>query len=137
MPAPLVGLAVGAVGRLAAKKAAQEAAKKVAKKATTKAMTTGKAKIQAAKNKQYEPRIKGSGKPKYQNVIKEARIEPKKKTISNINYKTGKKRTPEEIKRKAQKSPNPAKEIDREAKMKKGQITAKPKTSKVPVKKSK
>jgi hypothetical protein len=39
MPAPLVGLAVGAVARLAAKKAAQEAAKKVAKKTVTKAAT--------------------------------------------------------------------------------------------------
>jgi hypothetical protein len=134
MPAPLIGLAVGAAARLAAKKAAQAGAKKSVKKA----MTTGKAKIQAAKDnpsKKYEPPVKGSGKPKYQNVIKEARLEPKKATTPTSL--SGKKLTAEQIKRMAQKKPNLAKEIDREAKMKKGQVTAKPKTPKVPVKKTK
>jgi hypothetical protein len=134
MPAPLIGLAVGAAARLAAKKAAQTGAKKSVKKA----MTTGKAKIQAAKDnpsKKYEPPVKGSGKPKYQNVIKEARLQPKK--ASTPTSLSGRKLNAEQIKRKAQKNPNLAKEIDREAKIKKGQITAKPKTPKVPVKKTK
>jgi len=106
----------------------------------SKAMTTGKAKVQARIDDpmlKYKPSVKGSGKPKYQNVTKESRIEPKKRIVSSINYKTGTKRTPEEIKRKAQGGRNLAKEIDREAKIKKGQITAKPKTPKVPVKKTK
>ena len=134
MAVPLIAAGAAVAARIAAKKVAQEVGKKSAKKA----MTTGKAKIQAAKDnpsKKYEPPVKGSGKPKYQNVIKEARLEPKKATTPTSL--AGKKLTAEQIKRMAQKKPNLAKEIDREAKMKKGQVTAKPATPKVPVKKSK
>ena len=104
----------------------------------SKAMSTGKAKITVYKEsstKKYEPPVKGSGKPKYQNVIKEGRLQPKKAAAPTSL--AGKKLKAEQIKRIAQKNPNLAKEIDREAKMKKGQITAKPSTPKVPVKKSK
>jgi hypothetical protein len=121
MAAPLIGLAIGAAARLAAKKVAQEATKKAVKTGATKA-------AMKATNK-------GSGKPKYQNVVKEGRLQPKKAATPIVT--SGKKMTPEQIKRVTQKNPNLAKEIDREAKMKKGQITAKPKTPKVPVKKTK
>ena len=79
----------------------------------------------------YKEPKKGSGKPKYQNVIKEARVNTKKVTTARI---AGKTLTKAEAKAKANKSPNLAKEIDREAKEKKGQRTAKPSTPKVPVK---
>ncbi len=50
MPAPLIGLAVGAAARLAAKKAAQSGAKKVAKTGAAKAATKANARaLKAAK----------------------------------------------------------------------------------------
>ena len=105
-------------------------------------ISTGKAKVESYKSnpsKAYEPPVKGSGKPKYQNVIKEARINTKAKetqTQKNISKITGKKLNDAAAKRKADKMPNTAKQIDREYKEQKGVRTAKPSTPKVPVKKS-
>jgi len=95
-------------------------------------MTTGKAKKMAESSKMYNPLVKGSGKPKYQNVIKEARVNTKKPTVTRL---AGKALTKAEAKAKMKKEPNIPKQIDREAKEKKGQRTAKPSTPKVPVKK--
>lgn len=61
MPAPLVGLAVGAVARLAAKKAAQEAAKKVAKKTAIKAAAKANARGLKAANKPTKASKTGIG----------------------------------------------------------------------------
>lgn len=100
-------------------------------------ISTGKRKAQAASSKTYEPPVKGSGKPKYQNVVKEARINTKKdstqsaKTMSKI---TGKKVSDAAAKRKADTKPNVAKMIDREEKVRKGVRTEKPSTPRVPVK---
>jgi hypothetical protein len=55
MPAPLIGLAVGAAARLAAKKAAQEAAKKAAKKTATKAAKKIKTSIKVSPNVRVIP----------------------------------------------------------------------------------
>ena len=95
-------------------------------------MTTGKAKFLAQPSKMYEKPVKGTGKPKYQNTVKEARIDTKKISTDRI---AGKKITKTEATARARKTPNLPKQIDREAKTVKGQRTAKPTTPKVPVKK--
>ena len=105
----------------------------MAAKKKDKAPSTGLKKVLAQESKMYEPIKKGSGKPKYQNVIKEARVDTKKPTVTRV---AGKALTKAEAKAKMKKSPNIPKQIDREAKEKKGQRTAKPSTKKVPVKKS-
>ena len=113
--------------------------------AKAKLTSTGKAKVNEYKtnpSKKYEPTIKGSGKPKYQNVIKEARVDtkaPRKQEIKDFapgRKPVGTKPSKQEITRKAGKAPNIAKQIDRETKVGKGQRTEKPLTPKVPVKKS-
>ena len=59
MPAPLVGLAVGAAARLAAKKAAQAGAKKVVKTGAAKAATKANARaLKAAQGKSLASPIK-------------------------------------------------------------------------------
>ena len=100
--------------------------------------STGKAKVNAAESKMYNEPVKGSGKPKYQNVIKEARTNTKKSETQvqkNISKITGKKVSDTTAKRKADAKPNTAKQIDREYKVQKGVRTEKPSTPKVPVKK--
>ena len=103
----------------------------MATKKKDKAPSTGLKKVLAQESKMYEPIKKGSGKPKYQNVIKEARLDTKKPTATRV---AGKALTKAEAKAKMKKAPNLPKQIDREAKEKKGQRTAKPSTPKVPVK---
>ena len=103
----------------------------MAAKKKDKAPSTGLKKVLAQESKMYEPIKKGSGKPKYQNVIKEARLDTKKPTATRV---AGKALTKAEAKAKMKKAPNLPKQIDREAKEKKGQRTAKPLTPKVPVK---
>jgi len=91
-----------------------------------------------SEEQKYTPPKKGRGKPKYQNVIKEARVNTRaeaKQSIKNIAKITGKKLTKKDISRKAEKRPNIAKEIDREYKIRKGVRTEKPAT-KTPVKRS-
>lgn len=103
-------------------------------------MSTGKMKKLAEPAKKYDPPVKGSGKPKYQNVVKEARTDtkaPSKASLKTMKELVGKKVTKQELNRKAGKKPNVAKEIDRENKVTKGVRTEKPKTPKVPVKKTK
>ena len=112
---------------------AAKTVKKGTKSTQTKGASTGLKKFLAQEDKMYEPIKKGSGKPKYQNVIKEARVDTKKPTVTRV---AGKALTKAEAKAKMKKSPNIPKQIDREAKEKKGQRTAKPSTKKVPVKKS-
>ena len=105
--------------------------------------STGKAKVQeyqTSSTKKYEPPVKGSGKPKYQNVIKEARVDtkaPRKEEIKNVRQITkapDAKVSKKEITRKASNEPNIAKQIDREYKVEKGVRTESPSTPKVPVK---
>ena len=107
-------------------------------------VSKGKAKVEEYKtkpSKTYEPPVKGSGKPKYQNVIKEARVDTKApgkkaaqgaaKVLRDTRYG---KPSKEEIMRKESKRPNIAKQIDREEKVRKGVRTEKPSTPRVPVK---
>lgn len=87
----------------------------------------------------YKEPTKGRGKPKYQNVVKEARVNTKsdaKERAKNIAKITGKKLSKKDISRKAAKEPNTARQIDIEEKERKGVRTAKPTTPKVPVKRS-
>jgi len=108
MPVPAIVAGAAAVaGRLAAKKVATEAAKKVA--------------------------AKGSGKLKYKNTVKEARIDTKKLSTDRI---AGKKLSKSEATARARKTPNLPKEIAKEDKIRTGVNTAKPSTPKVPVKKT-
>ena len=79
----------------------------------------------------YKETKKGSGKPKYQNVIKEARVNTKKPTVTRL---AGQALTKAKAKAKMKKQPNIPKQIDREEKIRKGVRTAKPSTPKVPVK---
>ena len=110
--------------------------------AKAKLTSTGKAKINeynASSTKKYEAPVKGSGKPKYQNVIKEARLNTKERAVKGIeNTKNivGKQVTQQQRRALGNKVENTAKMIDREAKELKGQRTVKPSTPKVPVKKS-
>ena len=86
----------------------------------------------------YEQPKKGRGKPKYQNVIKEARVNTRvkeKEAVKTVSKITGKKLTKKDISRKAEKGGNIAKQIDREEKVRKGVRTEKPAT-KTPVKRS-
>jgi hypothetical protein len=103
----------------------------MAPKKKDKAPSTGLQKFLSREAKMYEPIKKGSGKPKYQNVIKEARLDTKKPTATRV---AGKALTKAEAKAKMKKETNIPKQIDREAKEKKGQRTTKPTTPKVPVK---
>ena len=114
--------------------------------AKMKLTSTGKAKVNeynTSSTKKYEAPVKGSGKPKYQNAIKEIRVDTKApgkeaaKGAAGVlkNTKFGKP-SKQEITRKEGKKPNIAKQIDRETKVQKGVRTEKPLTPKVPVKKS-
>jgi hypothetical protein len=91
-----------------------------------------------SEEQKYAPGKKGSGKPKYQNTVKEARVNTRaeaKQSIKNVSKITGKKLTEKDISRKAEKRPNLAKQIDREEKVRKGVRTEKSAT-KTPVKRS-
>ena len=138
LPLIVAGVAARAVAKKVVSNAAKKAVKTTVKKGTKstkgQGVSTGKAKITASQKsstKKYEPPIKGSGKPKYQNVIKEARIQPKQSATSTMS--AGKKRSPQEIVRRADRTPNLAKQIDREYKVEKGIRTEKSNV-KVPVK---
>ena len=138
MALPLI--AAGVAARAVAKKLATNAAKKTVKKGTKstkgQGMSTGKAKVESYKkssSKKYEAPVKGSGKPKYQNVIKEARVNTKQ--ASKLDSLGGKKLNKSESQSRTRTAPNLAKQIDREYKTQKGVRTAKPTTPKVPVKK--
>jgi len=117
---------------------AEKTVKKGTKSTQAKGASTGLKKFLGQEAKMYEPSKKGSGKPKYQNAIKEVRLNTKKKPVASIvNVKEkilGKKVTKQEKRAIGNKVDNIAKVIDREAKEKKGQRTEKPSTKKVPVK---
>ena len=98
-------------------------------------MTTGKAKKMAEPSKKFDPPVKGSGKPKYKNTIKEARVDTKKDT--RLSVLGGKRLTKSESKARNRKSENIPKQITKEEKIRTGVNTAKPTTPKVPVKKPK
>ena len=111
--------------------------------AKAKLTSTGKAKVNEYKtnpSKKYEPPVKGSGKPKYQNVVKEGRLNTKKSQVESttkVKEKIlGKNVTKQEKRAIGNRVANTAKMIDRETKVGKGQRTEKPLTPKVPVKKS-
>jgi len=97
-----------------------------------KAPSTGLKKFLGQEAKMYDAPKKGSGKPKYQNVIKEARVNTKR--AEKIESLAGKKLSKSESQARARKATNTAKEIDREEKVRKGVRTEKPSTKKVPVK---
>ena len=85
----------------------------------------------------YKEPTKGRGKPKYQNTVKDARVNTKsdaKERAKAAAKITGKKLTKKDISRKADKAENIARKIDIENKERKGVRTAKPSTPKVPVK---
>jgi hypothetical protein len=86
----------------------------------------------------YKQPTPGRGKPKYQNVIKEARVNTRtsaKQEVKNVSKVLGKKLTQKDISRKAEKRGNVARQIDIENKERKGVRTPKS-TTKVPVKRS-
>lgn len=87
----------------------------------------------------YKEPTKGRGKPKYQNVVKDARVNTKSADIArekNLAKFLDKPMSKNAISRRAGKKPNVAKQIDIENKERKGVRTAKPSTPKVPVKRS-
>jgi hypothetical protein len=143
MPAPLVIAGLSTAGKLAVKKFAQNQIKKNAgttvKKGTQstkgQGMSTGKSKVVASQKnpaKKYEPPVKGSGKPRYQNAIKEARINTKQ--ASKMSDLAGRKLSKSESQARTRNAPNIAKQIDREYKVQKGVRTEKSNV-KVPIKK--
>jgi hypothetical protein len=117
---------------------AEKTVKKGTKSTQAKGASTGLKKFLNQEDKMYEPRKKGSGKPKYQNAVKEARLDTKKKPVTSIvkvkEKILGKNVTQQEKRAIGNKVENIAKVIDREAKEKKGQRTEKPSTKKVPIK---
>ena len=108
MPAPLVGLAIGAAARAVGKKAAKEVVKKAA--------------------------ATGSGKLKYKNTIKEARVNTKQ--AEKMDRLAGKKLSKSEAQARTRKATNLPKQIAKEEKVRTGVNTAKPSTKKVPTKKT-
>ena len=100
--------------------------------------STGFKKALNAPDKEYNQPVKGSGKPKYQNVVKEARLDTKKRTVDITTHVkqnlVGKKVTAQEKRAIGNKAENTAKLIDREHKVEKGVRTESPSTPKVPVK---
>ena len=111
---------------------AEKTVKKGTKSTQAKGASTGLKKFLGQEAKMYEPRKKGTGKLKYQNVIKEARVDTKKDT--KLVAFAGKKLTKSEAQARNRKAENIAKQIDREEKIRKGVRTEKPSTKKVPVK---
>jgi len=111
---------------------ADKTVKKGTKSNQAKGSSTGLKKFLGQEEKMYEPRKKGTGKLKYQNVIKEARVDTKKDTKPVAV--AGKKLTKSEAQARNRKAENIAKQIDREEKIRKGVRTEKPSTKKVPVK---
>ena len=109
MPAPLVPIVIGAAARAVAKKVASNAAKKAV--------------------------AKGSGKLKYKNTIKEARVNTKQ--AEKLDRLAGKKLSKSEAQARTRNSKNLPKQIAKEEKIRTGVNTAKPATPKVPVKKPK
>ena len=111
---------------------AEKTVKKGTKSNQAKGSSTGLKKVLNQESKMYEPIKKGSGKPKYQNVIKEARVNTKR--AEKMESLAGKKLSKSEAQARTRKATNTAKEIDREEKVRKGVRTEKPSTKKVPVK---
>jgi hypothetical protein len=117
---------------------AEKTVKKGTKSNQAKGSSTGLKKLLNQEDKMYEPRKKGTGKLKYQNVVKEGRANTKKRQVDNTTFVkeklVGKKVTKQEKRAIGNKAENVAKQIDREEKVRKGVRTEKPSTKKVPVK---
>ena len=117
---------------------AEKTVKKGTKSTQAKGSSTGLKKFLNQEDKMYEPRKKGTGKLKYQNVVKEGRANTKKRQVDNTTFVkeklVGKKVTKQEKRAIGNKAENIAKQIDREEKVRKGVRTEKPSTKKVPVK---
>jgi hypothetical protein len=90
-----------------------------------------KNKGEKGKAETYAAPKKGTGKPKYKNTIKEARVNTKKPTVTRL---AGETLTKTEAKARMRKAPNLPKQIAKEEKIRTGVNTAKPATPKVPVK---
>lgn len=117
---------------------AEKTVKKGTKSTQAKGASTGLKKFLGQEAKMYDAPKKGSGKPKYQNVVKEGRANTKKRQVDNTTFVkeklVGKKVTKQEKRAIGNKAENVAKQIDREEKVRKGVRTEKPSTKKVPVK---
>ena len=91
-----------------------------------------------SEEQRYEQPKKGRGKPKYQNTVKDARVNTRaeeKDVQKRVGKMAGKKLTKKDVSRKAERLGNIPKRIDREEKVRKGVRTEKPAT-KTPVKRS-
>jgi len=109
----------------------------MAPKKKDKAPSTGLQKFLGREAKMYDIPKKGSGKPKYKNTIKEARLNTKESSpLSKTNLKraAGKKVTKSEARASRRKEDNIPKAIAKEEKIRTRVNTEKPKTPKVPVK---
>jgi hypothetical protein len=109
----------------------------MAPKKKDKASSTGLQKFLGREAKMYDIPKKGSGKPKYKNTIKEARLNTKEGSPlskSNLKRAAGKKVTKSEAQATRRKEDNTPKAIAKEEKIRTGVNTAKPTTPKVPVK---
>jgi hypothetical protein len=104
----------------------------MAEKKKDKAPSTGLQKFLGKEAKMYDAPKKGSGKLKYKNTIKEARVDTKKS--SKLAALGGKKLTKSEAQARNRKTINTPKQIAKEEKIRTGVNTAKPTTPKVPVK---
>ena len=121
----------------AARKANEKTIKKGTKSTQTKGLSTGAKKALNAPDKIYNAPAKGSGKVKYQNTTKEARLNTKERSVKGtekIKNIMGRNVTQQEKRALGNKVTNIPKMIDREYKEQKGVRTAKPSTAKVPVK---
>ena len=109
----------------------------MAEKKKDKAPSTGLQKFLGREAKMYDIPKKGSGKPKYKNTIKEARLNTKEGSPlskSNLKRVAGKKVTKSEAQASRRKEDNTPKAIAKEEKIRTRVNTEKPSTPKVPVK---
>jgi hypothetical protein len=125
MAAPLIVAGLAAAAKVAARNYAKDLAKKEAAKAATKKVATTAAKKAAAS---------GSGKLKYKNTIKEARVNTKQ--AEKMDRLAGKKLSKSEAQARTRNATNIPKQIAKEEKIRTGVNTAKPSTKKVPTKKT-
>jgi len=124
MPGPAIVAGLAAAAKVAARTYAKDLAKKEAAKAATKKVATTAAKKAAAS---------GSGKLKYKNTIKEARVNTKQ--AEKMDRLAGKKLSKSEAQARTRNAANLPKQIAKEEKIRTGVNTAKPSTPKVPAKK--
>jgi hypothetical protein len=124
MPGPAIVAGLAAAAKIAARNYAKDLAKKEAAKTVAKKGATKAAKKVAAS---------GSGKLKYKNTIKEARVNTKQ--AEKMDRLAGKKLSKSEAQARTRNAKNLPKQIAKEEKIRTGVNTAKPTTPKVAIKK--